>query len=51
MRQITCQFRNDDTNEVEQVIFPRTVESQMVAITLVPNQDGKKQTESYIVIP
>ena len=25
--------------------------SQMVAITLVPNQDGKKQTESYIVMP
>lgn len=43
MRQITCQFRNDHTDEVEQVIFPRTVVSQMVAITLVPSQDGKSK--------
>ena len=38
VRQVTCQFWNDNTNKIEQVVFPSTIVCQAIAIALVSNQ-------------
>ena len=40
VRQITCQFRNDHADKVEQVVFPSPIVCQSVAIALVAYQIG-----------